>query len=232
MGAQRDLNTGLEGLKRKLLKMAQLVENMIDAAIAELAQRDVGLAAKVPEYERECNRFQIDIDESALSILATQQPVAGDLRFIVAAIKINSELERIGDLTVNITESISHLLRTPPMQAALPREAAAVIPRMAETARQMVRESIQAFVHADVLRAQSVIMTDDQVDAAKKQTLADLLAHITAHSADADAGLSLILISRSLERIADHATNVAQDVIYMIQGRDVRHPKLQKPGTA
>jgi phosphate transport system protein len=219
---QRQFDRDLEELKKKLIRMASLAETMIDKAIGELVSHDERLAEKVPEYEKELNRLQIEIDEAALTLLATQQPVANDLRFIVAATKINGELERIGDLVINITENVHVLAQHPPLKPLID------IPRMADLARQMVRDSLDAFIRGDALQAQSVIMADDQVDALKDQVLRELLTYMIADPHTIERSLALILISRHLERIGDHATNIAEDVIYVIQGRDVRHPKTPK----
>jgi len=219
---QRQFDRDLEELKKKLIRMASLTETMIDKTIGELVSRDERLAEKVPEYEEELNRLQIEIDDQALTLLATQCPVATDLRFIVAATKINGELERIGDLVINITENVHVLAQHPPLKPLID------IPRMADLARQMVRDSLDAFIRGDALQAQSVIMADDQIDALKDQVLRELLTYMIADPHAIERSLALILISRHLERIGDHATNIAEDVIYVIQGRDVRHPKTPK----
>jgi phosphate transport system protein len=219
---QRQFDRDLEELKKKLIRMAALTETMIDKTIGELVSRDERLAEKVPEYEEELNRLQIEIDDQALTLLATQCPVATDLRFIVAATKINGELERIGDLVINITENVHVLAQHPPLKPLID------IPRMADLARQMVRDSLEAFIRGNALQAQSVIMADDQVDALKDQVLRELLTYMIADPHTIERSLALILISRHLERIGDHATNIAEDVIYVIQGRDVRHPKTPK----
>jgi phosphate transport system protein len=222
MDKQRQFDRELDELKKKLIHMAALAETMIDKAISELVSRDESVADKVPVYEEELNRLQIEIDEAALTLLATRQPVATDLRFIVAATKINSELERIGDLVMNITENAHVLLQQPPLKPLID------IPRMADLARKMVRESLDSFVGEDPLLAQTVIMTDDQVDGLKEQVLRELLTYMMSDPKAIERALALILISRHLERIADHATNIAEGVIYMIQGRDVRHPLTPK----
>jgi phosphate transport system protein len=159
---------------------------------------------------------------AALTLLATQQPVAVDLRFILATTRINSDLERIGDLVINITENARVVLKQAPLKPLID------IPRMADLARKMVRESLEAFVGEDPLLAQSVIMTDDQVDGLKDQVLRELLTYMMGDPRAIERALSLIFIARHLERIADHATNIAEDVIYMTQGRDVRHPRTPK----
>ena len=224
MDRQREFDKELGELKNRLIHMAALAETMIDLAIRELTTRDEGVAAAVPRHEDEVNRLHIEIDEAAMTLLATQQPVAIDLRSIVAATKINSELERIGDLVINITQNVHVLAQQPALKPLID------IPRMAELARQMVRQSLDAFNREDPLLAQSVIMTDDQVDALKDQVLRELLTYMMQDARAIERGLALILIARHLERIADHATNIAEDVIYMIQGRDVRHPKTARKG--
>ena len=218
----RQFDKELSHLKDMLVQMAGISEAMIDVAIRELVDRDEALAGPIPDYEQQLNRLQIDLDADVMALIATQQPVAMDLRFLFAASKINSELERIGDLVVNITENAHTLLCEPPLKKLID------IPRMADLARQMVRESIEALVGEDPLLAQSVISTDNQVDALKEQVIRELITYIAADAKTIERGLALILIARHLERIADHATNIAQDVIYMIQGRDVRHPRSQK----
>jgi phosphate transport system protein len=219
---ERQFDKELGELKKKLLHMAAVAETMIDRAISELVNRDERVAEPIPQYEDELNRLQIEIDEAALTLLATRQPVAIDLRFILAATRINAELERIGDLVINITENVHILAEQPPLKPLID------IPRMAEISRKMVRDSLDSFVKEDPLLAHAVIMTDDQVDALKDQVIRELLTYMMGDPRAIERALALILISRHLERIGDHATNIAEDVIYMIQGRDVRHPKTSK----
>lgn len=222
MEKQRQFDKELDDLKKKLVHMAALAETMIDSGLTVLVRRDLGPAAKVRQYEQEVNRLEIEIDEAALTLLATQQPVARDLRFIVAATKINGELERIGDLCINITQNSETLLKEPPLKPLID------IPHMADLARKMVRDSLDAFIAGDPLLAQAVIMADDRVDALKDQVLREVLTYMIADPRTIERGLALILISRHLERIGDHSVNIAEDVIYMTQGRDVRHPKTPK----
>jgi phosphate transport system protein len=219
---ERQFDKELGDLKKKLLRMATIAETMIDQTISELVDRDESVAQDVPQQEEELNLLQIEIDEAAMTLLATQQPVAVDLRFIFAASKINSELERIGDLAINITQNVHVLVQEPPLKPLID------IPRMADIARSMVRKSLGAFVKEDVLEAQAVIMTDDQVDELRDQIMRELLTYMLSDPRAIERALALILIARHLERIADHATNIAEDVIYMNQGRDVRHPKTPR----
>jgi phosphate transport system protein len=219
---ERKFDQELAELKERLIRMAATAEAMIDKTIRELVDRDEQAAEPIGMYEDELNRLQIEIDELGMLLLATQQPVAADLRFIIAATKINSELERIGDLVINITENVHVLLQQPELKPLID------IPRMADLARKMVRDSLDAFVRGDVLLAQAVIMMDDQVDALKEQVLRELLTYMMADPRAIERAMALILISRHLERIGDHATNIAEDVIYMVQGRDVRHPRTPR----
>ena len=214
---QRLFDKDLGELKMRLIQMAAIVEGMIDRAISELVSRDERVAEKIPQYEMEINRLQIEIDDMVTTLVATHQPVAGDLRFLLAATKINSDLERIGDLVINITENAPTIIKQPELKKLID------IPRMAELARRMVRDSLHAFVKGDVLTAQTVIATDDQVDALKDQILRELLTYMLADPKSIERALALILIARHLERIGDHATNIAEDVIFMVSARDVRH---------
>jgi phosphate transport system protein len=157
-----------------------------------------------------------------VTLLAIRQPMATDLRFIVTASKISSDLERIGDQVVNISENTHYLLQQPELKPLID------IPNMAQEAKKMVRDSIDSFVKQDVLLAQAVIMHDDKVDAYKEQILRELLTYMMADASAIKRGLALILISRNLERIGDHATNIAEEVIYVVQGRDVRHPDKKR----
>ena len=218
----RQFDRELSELKKLLIHMAAIAETMIDRAVRELVNRDETLASSIPGWEQDVNRIQIEIDEMVQALIATHQPVATDLRFLLAATKINSELERIGDLVVNITQSAAILLSQPELKPLID------IPRMAELAGKMVRDSLHAFVKGDVLLAQAVIARDDEVDGYKEQIIRELLTYMLADPRTIERALALILIARHLERIADHATNIAEDVIYVVQGRDVRHPQTPR----
>ncbi len=218
------LDKELDSLKKNLIHMAVVAEAMIDQTVKELVRRDESFISNVPQEEQELNRLQLQIDEQVLTLLATRQPVAADLRFVVASTRINNELERIGDLVINITENARTLLSQPPLKPLID------IPRMAELVGKMVRDSVQAFIGGDVTTAQAVIMMDDDVDALKEQVLRELLTYMMADTRAIERALALILIARHFERIGDHATNIAEDVIYFIQGRDVRHPRMQAGG--
>lgn len=217
MTTQRHFDEELESLKEKLILMAGLAEQMIYKAVSSLTQRNPSLIDEVDSQENRINHLQIEIDEMCLRLLALRQPVAVDLRFITSAMKINSELERIGDQAVNITQCSAYLIKQPQLKPLID------IPRMAEVVQKMVKDSLDAFVSQDVNQARLVLNRDDEVDGLKDQIFRELLTFMMSDQSTIPRALELILVSRHLERIADHATNIAEDVIYLVQGKDVRH---------
>jgi phosphate transport system protein len=219
---ERLIDPDLSKLKERILHMAATAETLIGCAIRALVERDESIASPVTGLEEELNRLQVEIDNLAVRILATHQPVAGDLRFVIAGTRINNELERIGDLGINITENVQVLVRVPPVKPLVD------IPMMADIVRKMLNDSLDAFVHGDPLLAQTVIMTDDRVDELKRKVKEELGDIMKRDPETVDRALALIFISRHLERIADHATNISEEVIFLTQGRDVRHPTTPK----
>ena len=211
------LDDELQALKNRLLNMAALVEERTHHAIQALVERRPEQAEKVVTGDRDVNELQIEIDDRCLKLLALQNPMASDLRLITAAMKINADLERIGDQAVNIAEKALDLIRLPLLKPLID------LPRMAEIAERMTRDSLDAFVRRDPGLARSVLERDDEVDSLKDQIFRELLTYMMADPTTIERALALILVSRSLERIADHATNVAEDVIFMIEAKDVRH---------
>ncbi len=207
----------LSRLRDKVLHMASLAERMIQNSIQGLVQKDDEIRKKVFITEEEVNQLQIDIDDRCCKLLALHQPVAQDLRMILAALKICSDLERIGDQAVNISEQSAELIRQPPVKPLID------LPRMSEIVQEMLREAIDSFVHSDADMARNVLLKDDDVDHLKDQIFRELLTYIMQDPTVTARAISLILISRSLERIADHATNIAEDVIFMIKAKDIRH---------
>lgn len=210
---EEDLNS----LKQQLLKMAAKAETMIHLSMQALVQRDLSLASEVPELEDDVNRLQLDVDDRCFKLLALRQPMAHDLRFIIAAGKISSDLERIGDLTVNILENTKVLLQFPELKPLID------IPKMADTSRQMVRDSLDAFVEEDAVKARNTVIRDDEVDSLKNQVFREVLTYMISDPQTIQVGMQLILVSRHLERIADHATNIAEDVVYLVEAKDIRH---------
>jgi phosphate transport system protein len=213
----RHFDEKLGELRARLMHMGGLVESMVEKSIRSLQERGEGRHAGIFEDEKEVNALHIEIDERAIQLLALQHPVAADLRLVVMCSKIGGELERIGDQAVNICENTVELLKYPPLKPLID------IPLMADLARKMLRESLDAFVRQDAGLAQRVLDSDDPVDAFKDQIFRELLTYMMADPGTIPRALPLILISRSLERVGDHATNIAEETIYAVQGRDVRH---------
>jgi phosphate transport system protein len=207
----------LQALKQRLLTMGALVEERVHRSIRALIDRRLDEAEAVIAADQEVNDLQIEIDHRCVTLLALQQPAASDLRLITAALKINDDLERIGDQAVNIAQSVIKVLPQPPLKPLID------IPRMAECAQSMTRDALDSFVKKDAELARSVQKRDDEVDQLKDQVFRELLTYMMADPGTIQRALALILISRNIERIADHATNIAEDVIFLVEAKDVRH---------
>ena len=207
----------LEQLKRRLLEMGGLAEDRVRAALEGLVSRDMAIIEHVLAGDKPINQLHIEIDNRCFTLLALYQPMAVDLRAIVSAVKINTDLERVGDLAINIAEAVTRYLRHPPVKELID------IPRMARIAQTMLRDALDAYVRRDTAMAQAVLDQDDELDGLKTQVFRELLTYMLQDTAKIEPALDLILISRHLERIGDHATNVAEDVIFMVLARDVRH---------
>lgn len=207
----------LEELQQKLLEMGGLVESSIHESVLALVERRARRAEMVWSNETRINRMEIEIDELAIRLLALQQPIAGDLRFITAAIKINTDLERMGDLAVNIAQRASALIQKPAVKTFVD------IPRMAMLAQEMVRKCLDAFVRRDPNLAREVLLSDDEVDRLRTSVHCELIEFMQEDPTIIAEGVDLILISRHLERIADHSTNIAEDTLFLVKGVDVRH---------
>ncbi|WP_058185401.1 phosphate signaling complex protein PhoU [Terracidiphilus gabretensis] len=209
----------LEDLKENLLVMAGLAEQAIQRAIEAYRARDLSICDLVKRSELAINRMERDIDQAALDLLAMEQPMAKDLRFILAVIKINADLERVGDAAKSIIDRVCNMDQMPFVD--LPVD----IPRMATLSSDMVRKSLQSFIEADAEMARSVLTMDDAVDAMNRSAYKTLTQVMEDNGSIAPQALNALMISRSLERVADHATNIAEDVIFWVQGDDVRHHK-------
>jgi len=207
----------LNHLKEMVLRMGGLVEKMTHQAVQALVERKRKKFSEVQEMEKQVNQLHMDIDEIALGMIALRQPTATDLRFITAAMKINTDLERIGDQAINIVEQAEKLVSVPSVKPLID------IPRMAEIAEEMLKSALDAFVKGDVESAYRTIERDDAVDQLKDQVFRELLTFMMADASTIAPSMDLILVSRHLERIADHATNICEDVIFMVKGKDVRH---------
>jgi phosphate transport system protein len=207
----------LNHLKEMVLRMGGLAETMTHRAVLALVERKREKFSEVKELEKQVNQLHMDIDEIALGMIALRQPTATDLRFISAAMKINTDLERIGDQAINIVEQAEKLVSVPPVKPLID------IPRMAEIAQEMLKAALDAFVQGDVELAYRTIERDDAVDQLKDQVFRELLTFMMADASTIARSMDLILVSRHLERIADHATNICEDVIFMVKAKDVRH---------
>ena len=213
---ERHFEVELQTLRDRLLTMGGLAETMIHTGIKALVDRDESLVQAVLAHEEEMDLLCIEIDDRCFTQMALRQPMASDLRLLVASIKINSDLERIGDQAVSIALRARSLLNQPQVKPLID------IPRMATIVQEMVRNSLDAFVRQDPELARKVIDGDDEVDNLRDQVFRELLTYMMGDVATIPRALDLILISRNLERIADHATNIAEDVIYIVKGEDVR----------
>ena len=213
----RHFQEELEAMQSRLLEMGGLAEERVRAVIAGLTTRDVAAVEAVMRGDEPINRLHIEVDERCFRLLALHQPMATDLRAIVAAVKINSDLERVGDLAVNIAEAAHRYVNHPPVKQLID------IPQMGQLAQSMLRDSLDAYVKRDTALAHHVLNEDDQLDGLKTQVFRELLTYMIQDPATVEPALDLILISRHLERIGDHATNVAEDVIFMVSALDVRH---------
>ena len=213
----RHFQEELDAMQSRLLEMGGLAEERVRAAIDGLSTRDAAVIDSVTHGDEPVNRLHIEVDERCFRLLALYQPMATDLRAIVAAVKINSDLERVGDLAVNIAEAATRYVRHAPVKKLID------IPRMAHIAQSMLRDALDAYVRRDTVLAQNVLNEDDQLDALKTQVFRELLTYMLQDPTTVEPALDLILISRHLERIGDHATNIGEDVIFMVSARDVRH---------
>ena len=207
----------LEQLKTRLLEMGGLAEDRVRASVEGLVSRDMAIVDRVLAGDSPINQLHIEIDNRSFTLLALYQPMAVDLRAIVSAVKINTDLERVGDLAINIAEAVTRYLKHAPVKELID------IPRMAGIAQAMLRDALDAYVRRDTAMAQGVLDQDDELDGLKTQVFRELLTYMLQDPATIEPALDLILISRHLERIGDHATNIAEDVIFMVTAKDVRH---------
>lgn len=215
---ERHFELELRRVRERLLDMGGRVEEMIGKAMDALTERTAGLCSQVLDEDRTIDRMELEIDESCYSIMVRHHPAAIDLRFLIAVMKIVTDLERIGDSAVNICQSVEHLNQEPPLKPYID------LPRMAKLVARMVRDALDAFVRRDAAEATRVTQADDEVDALYRQLFRELLSFMVEDPTTTTRALHLLLIARNMERIADHATNIAEDVIYYVEGRDVRHP--------
>jgi len=213
----RQYEEELRALRTVLLKMGGMVERQISDAIQSLVNRDSALAKQIISQDTEVNRMDIEIDELCIRVLALRQPAASDLRFITTGLKITTDLERIGDMAVNICERALELNLEPMLKPYID------IPRMANIAQTMVKDSLDAFVREDTDLAQEVIGRDDEVDLLNTQIFRELLSYMAENPRTIAQAARILFVSKYLERIADHATNIAEMVVFMVKGKNIRH---------
>jgi phosphate transport system protein len=207
----------LNDLRNRILSMSCDLMEMITQTMRSLVERNSDLATQMIEYDRHIDRQEVEIDDLALKIIALRQPAAGDLRFITLALKISTDLERIGDMCVNIAERTIELNQEPQLKPYID------LPKMAEATVDMIRDSLEAFLHEDAKVAEDVLRRDDFVDQLNEQVFRELLTFMMEDTKNIGRATRLMFISKYLERMADHATNIAEMVIFLVKGRDVRH---------
>lgn len=217
MGLERVFDAQLEDLKSLILLMGSYVEKSVFKATSALLERDFNGFTAVHEIEKKINEAQIDVDNLCMSLLAKQGPVAKDLRLILSVVKINTDLERMGDQSVNIAHTGKDYFSRKPI------ENLSELAKMSELVRQAINESLESFINRDIHLAKKVLTTDDKIDLLKQTVFNRMTDHMKENRNDVEACLDLILIARNLERLGDHATNIAEDVIFAVTGRDVRH---------
>ena len=213
----RHFDEELRELKDKLIKMSAAAEEMIVNSMNALKDRKEDLVQVVFEKEKSVNSMQIEIDDMALKLIALRQPAASDLRFVVSAIKKNADLERIGELAINIVQRAQDLLKEPPLKPLID------LPRMAAISQGMVKDAIDSFINKNSDLARDVCKRDDQVDDLNDQIIRELISYMLQDPKNISRALDLIMVAKNLERIADHATNIGEDVFYIVKGRDIRH---------
>jgi phosphate transport system protein len=218
VGGFRHFHEQLSELKQRLLDMSEKAEALIDLAVESLRQRHAGKAEAVLAADHELDDLEVEVEQRAISLLALQQPMARDLRFIVGAIKISSDLERVGDHAVNIAQCTLRLLDVPAMLAP-----GLEIDEMAKRARGMLGDAIDAFIRADGALGRAVCKRDDEVDALEESTFRVLLTRMMENASTISPALQLLLVSRNLERVADLATNIGEDAVYLAEGKQIKH---------
>ena len=220
---ERHFDEELRNLKEKLLHMADTAQGMVGLAVKCLAERKESLAQEVFTLENKVNHTEVEIEDEVLKLLALRQPAAGDLRLLTAILKINNDLERVADQAVNISEIAVDLLKQPPLKPLID------IPHMALLAQRMVKNSLDAFVTQNPSLAQQVCKDDDEVDRLNEQVFRELLTTMMEDPKSINRAVDLILVSRNIERVADHATNISEDVIFIVEGKNIKHHIQDEP---
>jgi phosphate transport system protein len=221
----RQIDQELNSLRALILTMGKAVERSVEAATQGLIERNAERLECVREIEKSVNQYHLEVDEKCLKIIASQSPLAADLRMIIAIIKINADLERMGDQAMNISFNVRDYLKKTPLKEA------ERITEMARIVRKMITDSLEAFIQNDVKMSEDVLLQDDAVDDGKHEMFRNLVALMKIEPQSVDAAVDLLLVSRNLERLGDHATNIAEDVIFASTGKDIRHGGFVPSGT-
>ncbi len=214
---ERHFDEELKNLKQRLLHMADTAQEMVGLAVKSLVERKETHAEEVFRLEQKVNHLEIEIEEEVLKLLALRQPAAGDLRLLTAILKINNDLERVADQAVNVSEIAVDLMKQPPLKPLID------IPHMATLAQRMIKNSLDAFVNQNPALAKQVCFDDDEVDKLNDQVFRELLTYMMQDPKSINRAVDLILVSRNLERVADHATNISEDVIFIVEGKNIKH---------
>ncbi|HEX9801407.1 MAG TPA: phosphate signaling complex protein PhoU [Thermoanaerobaculia bacterium] len=217
---ERHRDQDLEQIRKTLLRMGGLVERQIREVMQALVERDEMRADAVIRMDDEVDQLQKEIDAQCSRMLALQQPMATDLRFLVATMKITTDLERMGDSAVNVAQAVAELNQEPPLKPYID------LPRLAQVAQEMVRDALDSFVRRDARAALDVCRRDDEVDALYHQLFREMITYMVEDPKNIRRALHLLLVARNYERIADHATNIGEDVIFYVEGRDIRHAEM------
>jgi phosphate transport system protein len=218
---ERHFDEHLTTLKHQLIRMCALAETMIGDAIKALVERDAAVLPYILQHEAEVNRLQVEIDEACFKMIALHQPTASDLRFILGAAKTNTDLERLADQAVNISQKAEHLMKSAPLKRFV------IIPEMATIARSMAKDSLHAYVNRQPDKAREVIQRDRQLNALKRDINTEMLEFMQKDPATAPYALDIVLVAHNLERIGDHAKNIAENAIFVVEGKDIRHGSEQ-----
>jgi phosphate transport system protein len=214
---ERHFHEQLTTLKHQLIKMCATAETMIGEAIRVLVERQADLLPVIRQHEAEVNRMQVEIDEACFTLIALHQPTASDLRFILGAAKTNTDLERLADQAVNISQKAEHLMKHDPLKPFV------IIPKMTAIARGMVKDSLHAYVDRQPEQAREVIARDEQLNNLKRQIVTEMSDFMAKDPATVPYALDIVVVAHNLERIGDHAKNIAENAIFVVEGRDIRH---------
>ncbi|HNZ28413.1 MAG: hypothetical protein BWY84_00284 [Candidatus Aerophobetes bacterium ADurb.Bin490] len=214
---ERHFDEELEALKKNILKMASMVDDAVHKSVESLVDMDIEMAEKLIEDDQIIDLLEVQIDRQCLELLAKRQPLAVDLRFITSLQKINNDLERIGDLAINVAHASIYLSKHPPLKPLVD------IPKMEEETRKMLRQAVSAIVEKNPAAAREICLKDSEIDSLYVQVFREILTYMMEDNNNIKRGIRLILVAKHIERMADHVTNIAEDVVYMLEGKTIKH---------